>query len=224
MNEEKMKQEFESLVPWYVNGTLEPKQREWVEQYVRDHPEAASELRWHESLQNKIRENSPAVPPDIGWDKFQRRIREEGRSVSPRREERTGGVGPGFFQIVGAWVRRPSMAYIASALVVVQAGVIGSLMLQHGKKEQEFSEVRSVRGVEAARGPVLQVRFKPETPERDIRLLLAGVNGDLVGGPGQLGDYIVSVPADQIATAAKILGGSASIEMVNVLPTMPSKE
>ena len=73
MNEQQMKERFEALVPWHVNGTLEQGEREWVERYVRDHPEAAAELRWYESLQSRIRENAPVVAADFGWDKLQRR-------------------------------------------------------------------------------------------------------------------------------------------------------
>ena len=79
MREEELKSRFEALAPWHVNGTLEPAESRWIEEYARDHAEARAELQWYEALQNQIRANAPEVSEDLGWDKLAGRIRDEER-------------------------------------------------------------------------------------------------------------------------------------------------
>ena len=50
-----------------------------------------------------------------------------------------------------------------------------------------------------SKGPLVKVNFAPDAKESDIRLLLVSVQGTLAGGPGQLGDYYVRVPAGKEA-------------------------
>src|SRR6266700_8388424 len=125
MNESQMKARFEELAPWHVNGTLAANDREWVDGYVRDHPEAAAELAWYQSLQAKMREGEPAIGEEYGWDHLHQRIRAE-RRVAPRNwSERVSGFLSSLLV-----VPRPALAYAAMALVVIQAGVIGVLMAE----------------------------------------------------------------------------------------------
>ncbi len=212
MNENELRARFEELAPWHVNGTLDPAQREWVDQYLREHPEARAELRWHESLMNKMRDNAPDVSPDIGWDRFIARARAERRAQSP-----------GFFERVSEWLGfrfTPALA-TAAALVVVQAGVIGLLLVKQAE-ETGYGQYRAI-GSAPVSGPVLQVTFKETASEREVRMALVGINGSLIGGPGQLGNYLVYVPATKIEQAAAKLQHDASVEAVIVLPQVPPK-
>src|SRR5688572_8739895 len=49
-----MKAKFDELLPFYVNGSLSEADRVWVEDYLRQHPGAAAELHWYESLQGRL--------------------------------------------------------------------------------------------------------------------------------------------------------------------------
>ena len=58
---------------------------------------------------------------------------------------------------------------------------------------------------------MLKINFAPDAKEADIRLLLVPVQGELAGGPGQLGDYYLRVPAGKEAAAlAKVQGRTRS--------------
>ena len=72
--------------------------------------------------------------------------------------------------------------------------------------------------------PVLQVTFKPNVTERDMRLLLVKIAGRVIDGPGQLGDYIVSVPARQIEPARQHLEDSGLVDEVTVLDRPPVRD
>jgi hypothetical protein len=214
-----MKARFEELAPWHVNGTLAANDREWVEGYVRDHPEAAAELAWYQSLQGRMRENVPSVGEEYGWDRLHARIRSERRAASPGWGERLAALLRSVLV-----VPRPALAYAAMALVVVQAGVIGVLMVEKDKEETAFSDYRTYIAAGQSPGEALRVSFKPDAPERQIRMILIGVGGTLIGGPSQLGDYYVYVAQDRIESTRKSLAANSAVDSVDVITVVPRQD
>jgi hypothetical protein len=55
------------------------------------------------------------------------------------------------------------------------------------------------------------VIFRPETPEREIRAALAGVDGHIVDGPSGADAYVLQVPAGQRAGALARLRAAHNI-------------
>ena len=212
---------FAELAPWHVNGTLSETDRRWVDAYVSDHPRAAAELEWYRSLQEKVRSDAPQVSTDVGLDRLLARVRVEKSRAASRRTQRVidRALEPlrGF---VSSLFLRPAYAYAAAALVVVQAGVIGALLVEQRHTEQEFSEYRSIATVPAT-GPTLRVTFRADARESDIRIALVDVGGTLVGGPGQLGGYLVRVPVDRINVAARTLQANTAVEAVEIVQPAP---
>lgn len=221
--EQTMRDRFAELAPWHVNGTLSEADQSWVDAYVRDHPAAAAQLEWYRSLQAKIKSDVPDVSPDVGLDRLLDRVRVEKRRVAMRRTHRTiDRVLDPIKGFVASLFLRPAYAYAAAALVVVQAGVIGTLVVDQRKTEQEYSEYRSIATVPAI-GPTLRVSFKPDAKESDIRSALVDINGTLVGGPGQLGQYVVRVPANRVNSAAAALQSNPAVEAVEIAQATPGK-
>lgn len=222
MPEADTSERFTELAPWYVNGTASDSDRAWIEQYVHDHPLAQAELEWYQSLQKQFRDEAPDVAPDIGLPRLLHRIRNERRRSEhvPMQDKRFGGFS-GVQALVASWLARPSYAFAAVALLVLQAGVIGALAIKHQSTEQEYAEFRSLATVPAT-GPLLRVSFKPDARESDIRYALVDVGGVLVGGPGQLGEYLVRVPAQRLDAAVGVLSSNAAVEAVEIsVPRSP---
>lgn len=211
-----MRQRFEELAPWHVNGTLSESDRRWVDDYVHAHPKAAAELDWYASLQEKIRADAPAVSADVGLDRLLDRVRLEKQRRSARQRE-------GFLDrllapargMVASLTLRPVYAYAGAALLVLQAGVIGTLVVDQANTEREFAEYRSIAPVPAP-GQVLRVTFKDDAPERDIRHALVGIGGTIVAGPSQLGEYVVMVPPAKIGAAAETLRANPAVADVEI--------
>ena len=65
-------------------------------------------------------------------------------------------------------------------------------------------------------GPALEVVFKSDALEREIRETLVRIGGTLAGGPGQLGIYLVYVPENEIDVAKAMLEGNPIVEVVTV--------
>ena len=217
-----MKPHFDELLPFYVNGTLPAADREWVDNYLREHPTSRAELQWYESLQTRLRDDVPAVSSEIGLERALQRIRTEGpkpalarRAAAPTALER---LRDWFASIVPQTVLRPAFAG-ALAVVALQAAVIATLVIER----DESSELRAIQPTVVDKGPYLKVNFKADAREADIRMLLVEVHGSLAAGPGQLGDYYVRVPESQVAATSQKLATSDIVDAVSVVDALPAQ-
>lgn len=200
---------FEELLPWYVNGTASDADRAWVEQWMQQHPESRAELDWYVSLQRHVRDGAPAIPETLGLAKTMKLIQGD----RPGLAERIAG----FFAGLGL---RPGVALAGLAVFALQAGVILNLM----SAPDESSEIRSMRGEVVADGPLLKVSFAPDARESEIRLLLVQVRGELAGGPGQLGDYYLRVPAGTESAALSAVQSAPIVQAAELAPGVPPRE
>lgn len=201
---------FAELLPWYVNGSIDATDRAWVDRYLTEHPEARSELAWFGSLQTRIKEAIPEVPATIGLTRVLARIRADQPTLAAR-------VGAFF----GSFAMKPAMSLALLAVVVVQGGVIVNMMKA---AQDDAGEMRALRGQTVEEGPLVKVNFAPDAKESDIRLLLVSIQGTLTGGPGQLGDYYVRVPAGKEAQAAAKLQGKPIVQAVELSPGIPPRD
>jgi|SRR6185369_835321 len=205
-----MKERFEELLPWYVNGSLGAEDRAFVDAYLKEHPEARSELDWYQSLQKRVQENAPAVPATIGLARTIRLIQGDRPTLSERINAFFGNLG-----------LRPSYAMAALAVVAVQGGVILNLL---GDVRENADEIRALNAVRVKEGPMLKVSFTPDAKESDIRMLLVQVQGELAGGPGQLGDYYLRVPAGSEAAALARVQAATIVQAASLAPGVPPRE
>jgi hypothetical protein len=205
-----MKDRFDELLPFYVNGSLGADDRAWVEQWLDAHPTARAELDWYRSLSERLHEAAPSVPATIGLAKTMTLIRGD----RPTWSERVNA----FF---GSFGMRPAMALAGLAVVAVQGGVIVSLM--HDAQD-DAAELRSLRATVVEDRPLLKLNFSPAAKEEEIRHLLMSIQGHLTGGPGQLGDYYVAVPAGQEQALAERLQSDPIVQAVTLAPGLPPRE
>ena len=205
-----MKERFEELLPWYANGSLGTEDRAWVDAYMAQHPEARSELDWYRSLQARVQENAPAVPATIGLARTMRLIQGD----RPTLAERIGA----FF---GNFGMRPSYALAALAVMAVQSGVIVNML---GSARDSADEIRALHAVRVEEGPMLKISFAPDAKEADIRMLMIQVQGELAGGPGQLGDYYLRVPAGSEAAALAKVKTAPIVQAAVLAPGVPPRE
>ena len=205
-----MDQRFEELLPWYVNGSIGAEDRAFVEAYLEQHPEMRGELDWYRSLQQRVQENAPAVPATVGLARTMRLIQGD----RPTFAERVGA----FFGNLGM---RPAYALAGLTIMAVQGGVILELM---GDMRENEAEIRALNAVRVNEGPMLKISFAPDAKESDIRLLVMQVRGELAGGPGQLGDYYLRVPAGSEAEALKQVQAAPIVQAAALAPGVPPRE
>lgn len=115
------------------------------------------------------------------------------------------------------WQRQPNLwLAIAATVMVVQGGVIGFLMQNEAGSGDEMSQVRSA-GTAPEQIAQIEVSFRPETPESEIRRLLNEIDAEIVAGPGQLGFYQLHLKRGDVAEAVVKLKTSASVDSVEAL-------
>lgn len=216
-----MNQRLSELLPWYVNGTLNAEDRAWVDEQLRNDPTAAGELNWYRSLEQRIKDDTPEVSDEIGLRMVMARIGAE-RAAAPRPVQPAPRLT--LIERMSAWLGGINMNRAmgaAFALVLAQSLVITGLLL---RPAEQGTEIRAVKPTVVEPGPFLKINFKGDAKEADIRLLLVQVRGSLAGGPGQLGDYFVRVPAGSIDAAATQVKASTIVEAVNVVDALPARE
>jgi len=205
-----MNERFEELLPWYVNGSIGAEDRAFVEAYLEQHPEMRGELDWYRSLQRRVQENAPAVPATIGLARTMRLIQGDRPTFSERVQAFFGNMG-----------MRPAYALAGLAIMAVQGGVIVTLL---GDVRDNADEIRALHAVRVEEGQMLKISFAPDAKETDIRMLVMQVRGELAGGPGQLGDYYLRIPAGTENDALKRVQAAPIVQAASLAPGVPPRE
>lgn len=215
MTEAQAKAEFAELSPWFVNGTLDDRQYARVEQYLKNHPEAASELRWLQSFQSQVKSSAEVISPELGLETLLGRIKARKHIERPNLLSRVS-------EFISTLVRKPAFAFASVAVFVAQSAVITSLMMSERRDTADNAvQVRAVPTPTGNAEAVLQVNFRPDSTETEIRMLMISINGTIVGGPGQLGNYLVKVSPEKIQSVADVLGKDKHVDAVSILPNIP---
>jgi hypothetical protein len=221
VNEHEHRTQFQQWLLLFVNGQLDEVKTAWMEQYVSEHPDAASEVEFERTLKNTLHNELPSYTPDHGLNNLLSRIRAEESALQPATPQKRNRIGNRWLDAFNNLWLNPKWA-VAVALILLQTGAITTLLLSRdGASLPEQSQWRSVATPSQVQGPVLEMTFKPTSTEADIRLLLVKIRGTLLGGPGQLGKYLVKVPDGTITEAQKEVMNSGIIESVQILPELP---
>ncbi len=151
---------LEELLPFYVNGTLDPEETRHLEAALAEDASLRAELAFVQALRGVVQEERPQGLGELGERRLLRSIRQEKRASRLRR-----AVVP--------------IAIAASLLLVAQVVTIGVL------SQDEVPGVVEPLGETAE----LQVVFTPDATEAEIRTLLFEAGATIVDGPSALGVY-----------------------------------
>jgi anti-sigma factor RsiW len=172
---------IEELLPFAASGSLPPEEQALVEEAAKSDPDVARELQALRAIGAAVKgAETPASPGELGWARLQRDLRKAAPS----------GVRTG-----AAW----RWAAIAAAFVIVaETAALTATMVQR-------NEVMTPAGDTSPRRHafIVQITFKPEAREQDIRALLLEVRGTFADGPSALGVYKLSFRTREEARAAE---------------------
>lgn len=192
----------DALLPWYVNGTLEGDERE----YVRAHLEECAQCRQEAEWQRELHAACVAADSAPGAANPLRNLRRHLTSRAPKRSLSA--------RIHHGW-RRSSLstrwgvaAALAGALVTLAvSGVpdIGGPALYH---------TLGASGRAAHAGGSIVVVFDPATTEAELRRILRETGARLVDGPTQTNAYILDVPAEKRQDAMQVLRNERAVVLV----------
>ena len=206
---------IETLLPFYLNGTLDGDDLTTVEAWLATDPDATTTLAAAEAEHKaSVLSHDALVAPDDALERFSKSLDAETRvpvrnvqgSLLATLWERLAGAPPGL-----AW----GTAAAALALVVVQT--ITPLGLPGGQPEQVFTEAGAPQTVDEA--PYVLVIFSPSADISALTGLLDDVGASIIGGPKPGGIYKVGVPATDVPAYERIVAQLKGAGLVDqVLP------
>ena len=179
----------QTLLPWYVNGTLDPAELATVDAHLVECAECRADLELERGLKDQVAN----MPIDIerGWSAMRSRLEQGTMSdagrVVPLRSR--------------SWLRRPipvGWAFAAQAAVVLL--LIGGFSLQGPRAGIGQSYHTLGAPADGTPGNMIVI-FRPDTVEQDLRTAVTGNGARLVGGPTSSNAYILAV-ADTRRSAA----------------------
>jgi hypothetical protein len=203
------------LLPWYANGTLAPEQlafiHAWLERNMSRHPDINAELVWLRRTASQLQSQPAPQASDAGLPDLLRRIAQEQatqRQPKPWGARLTAWIN----QMLG--VRSPALAFGVAAVLCVQAGIIGILLMQSPAEQMPLSG--APHSVAAPKGIVLlTVAFQPHATELAMRTVLSHAHAQILAGPSALGLYTVAVPsAEADVRIAQLQQASEVVESV----------
>ncbi len=223
-----MNTQFDEISRKAAAGTLSDDEREWLANHLREHPDLGADLEWDAAFSARLEQKISGMPAMPGWERTERALREERAAseaqASPRvaTAKRAAARGPGLLDRLSDWLASSlglaiNAQAVAVALVLVQAGLIGVLAWQYEARED--STIRAGTADPTPRGPLLRVSFRQDLREAELRRALADIGGEIVGGPGQIGVYLVRVREGDLRAAAQRLRAGGTTELVEVVET-----
>jgi hypothetical protein len=201
---------FESL-PWFVNGTLQGAELQRVERHLNSCVVCRGELAYQRTLAQSLAasEDFP-LSSERGFLELRDRIDLEESSTS-RRGIANARWLTGLrrsWQHLTPGVRATLFAQAAVILLLVGLAATGIVSrIDRNESEPEYRTLSDVVAPVADSRLNLHLVFVPDTPEIEMRSLLARIGGEIVAGPSPLGVYTVAttLPEDGSVTLEALL-------------------
>ena len=190
--------EMETLLPFYLNGSLEGSELEAVEEWLASDPAALAALGEAEAeFSGTAAANEAIRPPADALGRFARALDAEAGPVRQPAASSWLAQAWGRFMAVPAGVAWAAAAALL-ALVVVQS------FEQPGGMDGDF-EVAGQQG-DLAKMPFALVKFKPDAKMADIAVFLGENQLKIAGGPTADGVLRLGIPATTEADYERVLG------------------
>lgn len=173
------------LLPWLVNGSLAPAERDAVEQHVRTCITCHRELREQRRLQAAIgAQPTVHVSAQTAFDRLDRQL-DDLAAEAPR------------------WRRYETQALPFALATAAGIALLALLVWLVPLPSSPVTPYFTLSTTSASSSSVLDVVFAPGTTEADLRALLESLDAEIVAGPSDLGRYTIRVPtADPAAQSA----------------------
>jgi anti-sigma factor RsiW len=194
----------DTLLPWFVNGTLDADERVLVERHVAQCARCRQEVEWLRALHAACVAGEASSEGSSAFRKLRRRLE------TPRR--RAGRVSPGF-------LRAPWTHWVIGAQLVLIAG-LGTLTFQDTFQDADRAGRYRTLGVPSTAVPArgtLVVVFDPNTSEAELRRVLREADARVVDGPTSSNAYVLDVAASRQAQALQALRAERAVTLAEEL-------
>ena len=197
--------EVQELLPWLVNGTLDPEEAERLEAHLAECADCRAELEAERKLAAAVA--GTPLDCDSGWESMQRRMQGE---VS-------AGPAP-----APLWRKRIPIGW-AVASPLAAAAALGIIFVNVTPKQPAEPQYRALGSPATTEPANLVVQFAPATKLSDVQGLLQSVDARLVDGPTATGAYLLRVDQGKRELALKELRDNQAIALAEPID-QPARE
>ena len=168
----------ETLLPWYVHGTLDAEEAELVETHLAECAECREELEAERVLALRV----ASAPFDVahGW-----------ALVDPEAKLPVPSVDA---KVVPIFRRRVALGWAVAAQAAAAALILVASTSLQPAPSPAYHALGSAPVSQAGNAVIL---FAPDTPERAISTMLRAVDARLVDGPTDTGAYVLRLAPDR---------------------------
>jgi anti-sigma factor RsiW len=200
----------QTLLPWYVNGALEPAEQAEVEAHLASCADCQSELAFERRLAGEV----AAMPVEAaqGWARLESRLTAVGRQGFGDRLARM------FAGLARGWRARPAWAAPALAAQIGLVGVFAAILLAPKPAPEPYKALAASSPAPPANVVVI---FRPETTEARLRAILRQADARLVDGPTSADAYLLQVPAGARPAALARLKASGQVSLAEPVDAPP---
>ena len=213
------RRQFIELLPFYLNGTLDEQERQRVDIYMVEHPEARAELSFSAALASATRAPLNERDPMAGYEELQRRMGSQHTDSNrkPVRELNPSRWWTSISQFFGGLGLSPAIAAVLvllSAQIFVKSSLMGD--------PSASSEYRG--GPQMSRNADLKMVVSPKASFEEIITLLVQNQCKIVWGPSTSGELwlAVDVPG-AVSSVREKLASSPLVEDVQLLTAGPKR-
>jgi hypothetical protein len=180
------------LLPWYANATLEADEAAQVDAHLAACAACREELARCRALSAAVRSEAAG---EEGWAPSPRHFAGVLARIEASERRPVRARGPAVLERIRTWVRetpRPvRWAFAGQGAAVVALAVA---LLWRTPAQAPYQTLSRPAPALVDDRALLHVVVAEETTERQLRELLRGIDGVLVGGPSPRGVYTVALP------------------------------
>lgn len=174
---------LQMLLPFYTNGTLNEEDSNFVEDFLKQHPETQTQLQFERNLILAMRDPVPERTIDAGLTELMKRWHQ-----TPKQKSFIDSLKEVFHD----WGLTPAFA-IAAVIVVVQSAMLINIQ-QQSTSEMIFGEkFRSMNGTEVSK-QFFKLSISANVEYAQVIQLIKDQGCRIQDGPTQSGALIIACP------------------------------
>ena len=214
------RERFFDALPFYVNGTLDAAERDWLRAHLAAHPPLQTQVQFVQALgqgvQDAVEATLQGVQADVGFGLLRERLAADRRSAKS-----ADGASNSPWQRLRSWFTAapPQGWRLAQGLAMGLLLGFGAILALQGEREAPVSVRSTAPGL--ADGPLLRVGFDAAASETQMRFALIEARASIVAGPTRLGDYYLKAAPGQLAAARDSLLRSGVVRQADEVPGLP---
>ncbi|MDF2954135.1 MAG: hypothetical protein OD816_001380 [Thermodesulfobacterium sp.] len=193
-------EELKSLLPLYLNKSLENSKKEDIERAIKENMEIQKEIAEWE----KIKEAYELIAAEI--PKPSERVYSQIVRNIKNNKEKTG-----IFLHLLQLLRTPGFSF---AIIVFQFFVILFLLFHIWLSKEEYHTLSTPLFINKNNIVKVKVIFKEEAKEKEIRNLLLSTDAKIIYGPSPSGLYVISINKNKVSKTLKIFKNSHIVDFV----------